>query len=126
LANKHFRAALALKLNPVRVHQNIGTLLRAQGQPFRERNGAGDQEKAKELYQRAIQEYQVSIAINSLDQFPHYALARLYARLAEWDLAEEHLNTGRRQSGAVSDDNWNSVVRAIAEKDASVLARSDD
>lgn len=126
LASKHFRAALDLRLNPVRVHQNMGTFLRVQGRQYRENEGQEDRNKANEFYQKAVHEYEVSIAINSLDPFPHYALARLYARLAQWDLAQKYLDSGRQQSGAVSGEKWASVAKAIEERDSSLLAAGDD
>jgi tetratricopeptide (TPR) repeat protein len=121
LASKHFQAALQLGLNPVRVRQNMGTLLRIQGRQFRERNAAGDREKAEECYRQAVREYQASIAINPLDQFPHYELARLYARLGQWGLAQERFNYGRQQKGAVKPASWAQIEEVIAKQDASLL-----
>lgn len=121
VASSYFEAALELGLNPVRVHQNMGTLLKLKGEQFQRRSDPGDLEKAKEYYRAAVEEYQLSIGINPRDQFPHYALAQLYARLDQWDLAREHLTYGRQQGGAVELASWEQVERAVVLKDASIL-----
>jgi tetratricopeptide (TPR) repeat protein len=121
LARKHFQAALELEMSPVRIRQNIGTLMNIQGRQLQKRNAPGDAEKAEDCYRKAVQEYRLSISINPLDQFPHYALARLYARLNQWDLAREQLTYGRQQRGAVEPAAWEQVEKAISQKDASIL-----
>ncbi len=118
LARSRFQAALKLGFNSVRVHQNIGTLLGIEGDQWRKMD---ESEKAADCYHQAIREYNISIDINPLDQFPHYSLARLYIRLGKWDLAHERLIYGRKQRGAVSWEKWEQVEEAIEKKNAAVL-----
>lgn len=123
-AKDYFQEALHLDLNPVRVLQNLGTLLVIQGHQLRK---AGMHKGASEHYREAVEYYEKSIAINPHDQFPHSSLAELFIRLGDWDRALHHVNVGRLQPGSFDKERrkrWDRLRLVISEMNPSLLDSS--
>jgi tetratricopeptide (TPR) repeat protein len=121
-ANQHYAAALALRPGAPRVLQNIGTLLLNEGdQLFR----AGEMERAATKWLAALEVYRRSLDVNSHDQFPHYRVSELAARLGDWDTAERFYESGMKEKGGVKAESWEEVSRAILRKDPTPLLFHD-
>jgi len=122
LAEQHYAEALKLNPNSTRVLQNIGTLRLIEGDRFF-RNG--EPVEAAERYRSAQELYARCLNLNARDQFPHYRMASLAARLGDWDRAAQFYASGRQESGAVGDENWERLHRAIQSRDISELLASE-
>ena len=122
LAERHYAEALKLRPNATRVLQNIGTLRRAEGDQFFQK---GDVEEARKRYRVAQDFYRRSLDLNAHDQFPHYRMAELAAKLGDWATALQYVNSGRPEKGAVKEQDWERLHRAIQSEDASELLRYD-
>lgn len=122
LAEHHYDEALKLRTNATRVLQNIGTLRRAEGDQFA-RKGAMDE--ARPRYQEAFKHYRRSLDLNPRDQFPHYRLAEMAAKLGDWETADHFYDSGRREKGAVEKEKWERLRQAIDSQDASGLLAYD-
>jgi tetratricopeptide (TPR) repeat protein len=121
-AGKHFEQALRVWPNGTRALQNQGSLLMSEGDQF---GKAGDCESAKSRYTAAQQTFRASLELNPIDQFPHYRMAELAARLGNWEVAERYLESGRKQPGAVKARQWEKLAQAIEQRDASGLLNKD-
>jgi tetratricopeptide (TPR) repeat protein len=121
-ARMHFEEAQRIRPNATRVLQNQGSLLLTEGDQFAL---AGDTEKAKERYVMAWNQYSASLDLNPVDQFPHYRMSGLAARLGDWKAAERHLTSGKGQPGAVRMSAWAALEEAIDRRDASGLLDLD-
>lgn len=117
-AEESYNRALGLSPNSPRVLQNLGTLRVIEGDRLRE---LGDQARAIERYREARRFYQRSVDINPLDQFPHYSMSKVCARLGEWKDADTWYQSGRPQPGSVPEDLWANLRDAIDKRDASGL-----
>jgi len=125
-AKDFFREALELELNPVRVLQNMGTLLSIQGHQLRE---AGQWGAAETDYREAVKYYEESTAINPHDQFPHSSLAELFIRLGDWERALHHVNVGRLQPGSFDKERkkrWDHLRLVIAKENPALLDSRPD
>ena len=118
LAEYHYAKALKLRPNATRVMQNKGTLRMTQGDQLRLK---GDLQGAGNRYREAQVLYSQSLDLNPRDQFPHYRLALLSAKLGEWETARRFYDSGRREKGAVKEDTWDWLLRAIQAQDNSEL-----
>lgn len=122
LAAHNYAEALKIRPNATRVLQNIGTLRRAEGdQYFRK----GDLEPATECYHAAQQLFRRSLDLNPRDQFPHYRMADLAAKLGDWDAALRFYASGRQEKGAVKEQTWERLHRAILARDTTELFSDD-
>jgi tetratricopeptide (TPR) repeat protein len=114
LAHHHYSEALKISPNDTRVLQNIGTLLLTEGDRLL-RNG--DPVEAAQRYRAAQELYRRSLDLNSHDQFPHYRMAGLAARLGEWDAAARFYASGIQEQGWVPEEDWKRLQRAIEFRD---------
>jgi tetratricopeptide (TPR) repeat protein len=121
-ANKHYAAALDIRPGASRTLQNIGTLLRAEGDQFFR---AGDMERARAKWLAALEVYRRSLDVNSRDQFPHYRVSELAARLGDWDIATKFYASGMKEKGGVKAENWERLSRAILRNNATELLFRD-
>jgi tetratricopeptide (TPR) repeat protein len=123
-ADEHYEKALRLRPGAPRVLQNVGTLLRMQGdQLFRADNTEG----AVEKWRTALDVYRRSLDVNRHDRFPHYRASELAARLGEWDTAASYYESGLsiKERGGVKADQWERLSRAILARNATELLAPD-
>ena len=116
-AREHYKAALEHNPAAARTLQNQGTLLMMEGDLYYERNF----EEARQRYLRALALYESSLKLNFRDQFVHYRIAELNARLGDWDRASLFLHSGVDQPGSVSRVSWDRLYRAIQAENPSPL-----
>ena len=114
-AEKHFSAAQALRPNSVRVLQNLGTLRMMQGDRLYQKDHPLT--RAYRRYEEAKQFVSQSMELNKFDQFPHFQMALLSARTLNWSTAQDFVDSGRPQKGAVKEETWNKLEKAIADRD---------
>jgi tetratricopeptide (TPR) repeat protein len=119
-ADVHYAEALTLSPNSPRVLQNVGTLRQIQADKLTEWQQL---DRAEGRYDEAIDLYRRSVDINPGDQFPHYSLAKVYAKVGRWEEAHKRYLTGVRQSGSVPKARWEALQRAIELRDAASLRR---
>ncbi len=122
LAELNYADALKLRPNATRVLQNIGTLRRAEGDQFFRSGNIGE---AMKRYHSALDLYLRSLDLNPRDQFPHYRAAEIAARLGDWDTALKFYESGRLEKGAVKEQTWERLHRAIQTRDSSGLLSDD-
>jgi tetratricopeptide (TPR) repeat protein len=120
-AERDFEQALELGPNAVRVLQNRGTLHRLEGDYLAAVNQL---DRANESYRAALAQFLRSVEINALDQFPHFWLSILSARLGAWEDAARHCENGKKQQGSVKVDRWSRLEEAIRKQDPSLLPKS--
>jgi tetratricopeptide (TPR) repeat protein len=117
-AREHFGEALRIRPNGTRTLQNQGSLFLSEGDQFAR---AGEIKSATESYAAAQRAYLASLALNPIDQFPHYRMSELAARLGEWETAEWYFERGKKQPGEVKLSDWERLANAIRRRDASEL-----
>jgi tetratricopeptide (TPR) repeat protein len=122
LAHRHYAEALKLRPNATRVFQNMGTLQGLEGDQLCRK---GKVDEARKRYQRALDLYRYSLDLNSHDQFPHYGVAKMAAKLEDWNTAHQFYNSGRQEKGAVKEKDWERLRQAIDREDASGLLTND-
>ena len=115
-SEQYLRAALALRPNSVRALQNMGLLLMVQGDRLH-----NDPIKARDFYERAKVFVQQSLRLNSFDQYPHFLMALVSARTDAWSEAKQSLESGKKQKGAVPQEKWAAIERAIQTRDRSLV-----
>jgi tetratricopeptide (TPR) repeat protein len=117
-AREHYR--LALEFNPAgaRTLQNQGTLLMLEGDQLYK---IGRPEEASRCYIEALAVYRASFQLNSHDQFVHFRIGVLSARLGDWGEAERFHSSGVRENGSVKREEWDRLCQAIKMKDPSIL-----
>jgi tetratricopeptide (TPR) repeat protein len=118
----HYEQALKLRPNATRVMQNIGTLRLLEGDQFF-RNGRP--EEATLSYRAAQEAYRRSLDLNPHDQFPHYRMAGLAARLGDWDAASRFCESGILEKGSVNEETWERMRRAIRSGNVADLLSND-
>jgi len=120
-AREHYRTAL--EFNPIgaRTLQNQGTLLILEGDQLHKN---GKPEEARHCYAQALSTYQISFQLNSRDQFVHYRIAELFARLGDWDQAERFRSSGLKENGSVKPVKWDLLCRSIKMQDPSILIQN--
>ena len=116
----HYRSALELNPAPARTLQNQGTLLTIEGD---QHHCAEKPDEARRCYIEALALYQGSFKLNSRDQFVHYRIASLYARLGNWEDADRFFHSGLKENGSVKRVDWDLLFDAIQKKDSSLLIR---
>jgi tetratricopeptide (TPR) repeat protein len=117
-AHTHFDKAMRIRPNATRALQNLGSLLIAEGDQFA---ANGQMQLAEQRYLAARKAYVDSLALNPVDQFPHYRVSWLAARLGDWQTAEQYFDSGRQQPGAVNAADWEKLKRAIDHRDPNEL-----
>ena len=122
-ARHHFQSALGLRPGATRVLQNQGSLLLSEGDQLLR---AGRESEARDCYLASQAVYQASLALNPLDQFPHYRMSQLAARLGDWSQAETYLRSGRVQPGSIGKIDWTKLVEAIQYQDVSRLLTHEE
>lgn len=117
-AEESFRAVLQIQPTNTSVLQNLGTLRRLQGNFLRR---TGQLDTCHQRYAESRSFYLKSLSINSLDQFPHYSVSVCSVYLEDWEIAQEYLDSGRSQKGAVRKELFDKLAAAIEQKDPSLL-----
>lgn len=121
-ARKHFDDALHIRPSATRTLHNLGSLFLAEGDQFTKAKRGSE---AEGHYRTSLEVYQSSLALNPLDQFPHYRVSELAAKLGDWNMAEQYFASGRLQSGEVKQRSWDKLKDAITRRDASELLNRD-
>ena len=111
-AEAYFLTAKALRPNSVRVMQNLGSLRMMQGDRLYQQDHRG----AYRCYEEAKQLVSHSMELNKFDQFPHFQMALLSARTLNWSAAQDFVDLGKPQKGAVQKETWDELEKAIKEE----------
>ncbi len=112
----HFDLALQLVPHSVRVLQNKGLLLMQRGLSRGRPN--------HEILRQAVRLFEQSLQINPRDQYPHYRLAQLHARLGGWETARSYYKSGRREKGSVDNARWTRLREAIDFENSDLLGEN--
>ncbi len=115
-SEQYFRAALALRPNSVRALQNMGLLFMVQGDRL-----PNEPIKAGEFYEQGKDFVRQSLRLNPFDQYPHFQMALLSARTGAWSEAKQSLESGSKQKGAVPQEKWAAIEKAINTQDRSLV-----
>jgi len=113
-AEKYFQTALERRPNSVRALQNVGTLRMFQGDWLYAQNRS---DEANRRYEAAKTLVDRSLKLNNLDQYPHFQMALLLAKTGKGQEAQQYIDAGRRQKGAVKSDKWDALQGAIKTND---------
>lgn len=121
-SDEEYEQALQVNPNVVRALQNRGSLRELEGDDAL----ASDPTVARQLYEQARELFLHTLAINPNDQFPHYRVAILCAKLGDWQRAQQYHDSGLREPGSVKAREWDRVRQAIQTGDPSGLAWRPD
>jgi tetratricopeptide (TPR) repeat protein len=117
-AEKHYNACLSMQPRSANVLSNLGTLRLLQGHSLYK---ADDRAGAEELYRGAQFLYRKVLDINPFDRFYHYRLSQLSVLLGNWEEAARFFESGQAQPGAVAEQRFEALRRAISERNADIL-----
>jgi tetratricopeptide (TPR) repeat protein len=118
VAEDFYKRALRVNPNVVRVLQNQGSLRLLQGDAY----STTDDVAGRRWYEQARQLYLRTLEINPHDQFPHYRMAVVCAKLADWNCARQYLESGPQEPGSVRPELWERLKQAIDTENAALLA----
>jgi tetratricopeptide (TPR) repeat protein len=116
-SEKYFNAALALRSRSVRPLQNLGLLYMVRGDRIQ-----NEPTKARELYEQAKVFVGQSLKLNPFDQYPHFQMALLFIKTADWPAAQASVEAGKKQKGSISPEKWTTIEEAISARDVSKVS----